>query len=478
MGPLRRLGSFLFGNKELVKNVRHFTLNWVPPPKSWESREEEQFTRDFYERFYLLYLADVGVRGESDELEEHEELEGLSELAGDAFVRVDPRLMDAIKSWDLDQVEEVRWIRELNQLNMWHQDMILALLLPALPRLETLELDGTETKYLNMMMRKVVRREKPFDVKQAFQALRVFACSDNMYQRGTEFLASLLQLPAIMEIRGCFGVSWSEDEVSAPEASLVALKSHASALTSLHLAVYQLSTENLGHVLRAPRALKTFAYRAVAPKFLNFRELRDALRSQEDWLETLSILYDEAEMDKLFPWGDVPPTGFEERFGAMTSFASFKALKIFKLEAPFLEIINTGSGDDISPQRLINIFPSSLETLQLTHAQHYYEELINALNHLVSCKAPDAQIPSLTRIILQRINSVGKLSYLNRMLRQRQSLLVDLLRDVAGPKEVVVEVVEGAVEMDGGTWENSDEDEDDEDEDEEEAQAGEGVVSS
>lgn len=79
---------------------------------------------------------------------------------------------------------------------------------------------------------------------------------------GTSFIASLPKLPAIQKIRGAFGNARNDvREDRATDKNLIeswtARHLHSQAFG---LVAYALSAADLGHMLRAPKALKPFHY--------------------------------------------------------------------------------------------------------------------------------------------------------------------------------------------------------------------------
>ena len=122
-----------------------------------------------------------------------------------------------------------------------------------------------DTHYLEDMIRRAACREKQFEIQPPFEALTVFILShDVLNARSTRFISSLLKLPAIQEISGAFESTWheSDDWGNFPftEKYLKELDSSSSPLTSLDLAHHRLNAADLGHILRAPQALKTFFF--------------------------------------------------------------------------------------------------------------------------------------------------------------------------------------------------------------------------
>ena len=155
---------------------------------------------------------------------------------------------------------------------------------------------------------------------------------------------------------------------------LTGLKSYSSPLTRLDLDTCKLSTADLGHMLRAPIALKTLFYKVCPPASISFRDIRHALESQMNCLESLGLDYDE-EYEIYYSLAIRRAVRNFGYFGLMTSFISFNAFKNFKIAAFFLRTT------DNRPERqsLINIFPPNIETLHLTRFLAAFETPLEAL---------------------------------------------------------------------------------------------------
>lgn len=191
------------------------------------------------------------------------------------------------------------------------------------------------------------------------------------------------------------------------------LDSSSSPLTSLDLEGHLLSTADLNHILRVPKALNNLLYRICPPHRNRFEDLRHALRPQENCLESLCL-----RCRKVF-------SGNPNFHGPMPSFKSFNALRVFKTVAVFLATTDNGIRHD----NLIDIFPPSLETLHLTRfdarSEPRIENLLGALEHLLAQKSP-RQIPVLTQLILEPTGSIDE-SFCGRSNMRAVSLIDALL---------------------------------------------------
>lgn len=81
----------------------------------------------------------------------------------------------------------------------------------------------------------------------------------------------------------------------------------------------------------------------------------------------------------------------------MASFLSFNALQEFGAPARFME--RTENGTD--RHRLVNIFPPSLETLQILRCEKGLETIVEALEYLFSQDSPQ-QVPWLKNLVMKK----------------------------------------------------------------------------
>ena len=420
-GPLRELAPVLLRRPDLASLVRQFTLHAVPPSRMRaKSSEESEYPEE------LEYAA-----------ESEEEVSA-------KIAKVDQGLKTAVEAWGLPEEEESLWLRHLSHTHIDHPDLILALLLPALLKVETLVRDFKPLDYASLlepMMRRAARRERPFDVQPSFEVLRVFACARETDARTTDLIASLLQLPSIQEISGGFMNTLGNDEPGkrgALEKCLLELDSYSSSLISLDLTAYSLSTASLVHILRAPKALQTFLYKVCECQCVDLRGIRHALGPQENSLESL-VLNNDEERVRTHTVGFLDTLRRRTDSEPMASLMSFNTLKFFKTAALFLETTDNGVGRD----RLMNIFPLSLETLHLTDFQVCFESVLEAIERLLRQKSP-WQIPSLTKVILEQSEYLSGFyaSWQDEPWRNRQEAVIENLSLVAAAQGVSVGVLE------------------------------------
>lgn len=369
---LRNLASLLIRRPDLARLVRCLTLDdssdRTEDPSGSEYSEEVEY---------------------SEELEEPNE----SEEHSPKTFAVDQAFKTAIKALSLSEEEEKTWLRKISHTHKCRTDLILALLLPTLLKVEELSLvsmNALHTPYLGRVLQRAVRRERPFDIQPAFKALRIF---DDLHghetysEWNTGFIASLLKLPAIWFISGGFG-NESDDNVGENK-DLKEIESNSSPLTSLDLVAFALSTADLRHILRVPKALEEFSFLSAE---MNFIDIRHALGPQEKCLKYLGFDHHNDYYRNFYTPGRIESIGF----GPMSSFISFNTLAVFRTPAVFLH--TTINGTD--RHRLLNIFPPNLKWLQLTRCQICLGSLLEAVDHLLATKSPQ-QIPSLKEITLE-----------------------------------------------------------------------------
>lgn len=316
----------------------------------------------------------------------------------------------------------------------YNADKTLALLLSALPKVEKVVLyyfGAFQTPYLERMIQRSALIERPLDNLPSFRALTVVEHKpDGIVLWSVGFIASLLKLPAIQFISGGIGDlgnRWSHN--FGEDKNLAELESSSSPLTSLNLSTFALSAADLGHILRAPKALKTFHYRVCPPAKLDFTEICHALGPQENCLESLGFHYDDV-YELCFRHTDY------EFFRSMTSFTRFKTLKVFKVPAIYLRNTDTRTGREC----LMDIFPPKLETLHLTCLYEGSEGMLEAVEYLLSQKSPE-QIPSLKGLILEE-NKWMPANLMDVLRRDTREPVIQRLNRVATAQGVSVDVID------------------------------------
>lgn len=305
--------------------------------------------------------------------------------------------LDLMTAQNASNLSKEAKIRVLEQISPYHEsfhEIILTWLLPTLLRVEKVVLhlnSRTPTFYFDHMLKRAAHRETPFDTYPPFEALTVFRISQREGRwRNESMIASLLKLPAIQEISRSFVklggyVSTSFDNTGFDNTGFEELESSSSPLASLDLVNYPMDNDNLGHLIRSPRALKTFFYTAHIPTYLELTQLRNYLRPQKTCLERLGLDYHPPSIPSL---------------GPMACFISFSTLKLFRTAAILLAYTVKGFGRD----KLIDLFPLSLETLHVTQFETCTVRNLMAVEHLIAQKSPE-QVPLLKDLILEESDS-------------------------------------------------------------------------
>ncbi|MCJ1265031.1 hypothetical protein MMC22_004906 [Lobaria immixta] len=424
-GQLRGLASVLIRRSDLAALVRHFTLH---DPRY--SLERGQFS----EKLQIPTESKDHVKLDLDSLD----IDTLSSLSAE---------------------EKVYCLRQISYNHESYHDFILALLLPALLNVEKLVLDLKimfVAHYLDQMIPFAASRTRLFDIQLPFEALTTFVFSHDMFSpRSTGFLASLLKLPAIQQISGyftntCLGEDDDHKKVMITDRDLIELDNSSSPLISLDLAALDnRDTAHLGHILRAPKALKAFSYKVYGDSFINFTDVRHALGPHENCLESLGFDCDLQSLNTLLGVNEDSDDDWDsEDLEPITSFISFNALKVFKIAAHFLVTDN-----ETRCNNLVDIFPSSLETLHLTRFESRFESLLEALEHLLAHKSPQ-QTPALKNLILEEITSFrvslwrpwSTVKLMDVLWRGTQETAIGRLISVAAAQGVSVDVIEASTD--------------------------------
>jgi len=352
--PLRKLASLLLRRPDLACLVRHWTMR-----------------------------PDCSTGGGSKRVERAaREVE---------TVDVDRTFTDAVRASSHSSEEENEWLRHISWKD--HADSILALILPALVKLEKLDIMlQDDSKYFARMIQRAGVPEKLFDTKPAFQHLReiMHTYHDDKYGMSVDYTAMFLHLPAI---RGIYAHRVGSAHRSTNQ-SLATLAPPSSTLEHLEFKDCKLNDENIVNVLRAPKALHTFIYELggghLAYCLPKFAAIRNALTPQQHCLENLWLDYEQryGYIDYEYMVGGDP----------MAPFAEFAALKVLRIATIYLfgKVEDDDEADGIScwnrkaKRRLTGLFPMALEKLWLCHAGDHLPakstHLFTALQDLITHK--------------------------------------------------------------------------------------------
>ncbi|MCJ1304643.1 hypothetical protein MMC08_007456 [Hypocenomyce scalaris] len=291
---------------------------------------------------------------------------------------VDEALEMAVKAASNCEEEERDWLE-----NLRHDDeyAAIALLLPALVRLEKLDLMvRIDSLYLDTMLQRASVRHKPFDTRPAFDALTEVTYS-SWEHNDLIVLARFFKLPSVRKI---YSLVLGRDKADEDQAN-----------------------PNFGF----PRAWVFITLGSVSLPNFNNTELHRALEPARSTLETLCITYaaDEAYFNH------------DDDLSAMASFEYFKALKHIKVAMLFFfgnEPDDDGEESFSKDQtksckarnQLVNLLPSTIETLHFTHCERTLKRLRLALERLLEQK--EQRVPRLQRITTEAdYNSKNKSTF-------------------------------------------------------------------
>ncbi len=303
--------------------------------------------------------------------------------------------------------------------------VMIALLLPALVKLEKLDLvlpgKDLDLGYLEQMLERACWRKKPFDEKPAFQHLRDVILTLNYSELSLKELSLVTLLPAIRAVV-VHGLGISDGDFDDPFCNALRSMRTSSSLSHLELRCCRLRNVELGLLLQAPKALKTFTY-LIEVDYDSFypmlpHDIREAITPQEDFIENLWLSYEEADYIDPCCIDSWTPDNYMVHKFPMQSFSSFKCLKVLRIEAAFLvkdfESTTPDTGRD-----LIDIFPRTLQTLQIFR---YNGRIVDALEQLIIHK--EAQVPSLIELDL----SSSLLRIVHTGARERLAKLEEICR--------------------------------------------------
>ncbi|KAF2115972.1 hypothetical protein BDV96DRAFT_574890 [Lophiotrema nucula] len=271
--------------------------------------------------------------------------------------------------------EHAKWLRRAK-----YDDGLLAILLPRLPQLETVDLEiPIFPTYVHRMLSRMAKKEKPFDniLKEAFQHLRsvLWAHDDNKY--GGEINANLLLLPAIKNVylhRIASGDTEADEE-------LARIEPGTSTVEYLEFMDCRFNDEDVKAFLSTPKELRSFIYEIgwghLSYCSVSFPALSEALERHKDTLEDL--------------WIDYGFDGIEWQDGSddsspMNSFAEFSKLKRIRIAPDFVFGANLPEEAEVSVERrrrLVDFLPPTVESLYITHGDEHDELLYAAIEVLL-----------------------------------------------------------------------------------------------
>ena len=367
-------------------------------------------------------------------------------------------ILTAIATASHSKEEERQWLEDLSFTKSTHEDALMALLLPTLPNLKTLDLTlEKNVKYFSRMMQRASRKEKPFDTAPAFEKL-----SDIMYtqdhhldqfchrgglddERHDEEAEAEedpchnvmpLSLPAVSRIFG----QQSEFQLGIPNRGPWVLPlacGFSPQLSHLELRDCLLASQVVVDLLQVPVALKTFVYEvtpATPPHTPNssilnvniYKAMEYQMKSLENiWLDC--VPWDE-ELVEFSQFDDARP---------MPSFANFKNLRVLRIASPFLfgsiqRLRQEGKG---YADLLVSLLPERLRILHITRCDHHVRLIEIPLEFLL-LRLPNAT--HLRKIIIEHPISgmLGRCPRINRLVELAKSKNISLIAGKAGSEHL------------------------------------------
>jgi hypothetical protein len=263
-------------------------------------------------------------------------------------------------------------------------DALLALLLPAMPRLEELDLTlRLDYLYFDRMLTRAIAKKKPFDKQPLFPALTDFmhvasvhyrfgACHFNHHPMSSQYGLWFQNFPCIRSIFGHRVFDSRNSPRGMNSDSYLASTDLSSPLTYLELKSSCIEEQNLCTILKIPKALQTFIYE-IYPKDIHMSpipmsasdrlmgtvpisalHILSALEPRRNSLQNLWIgSLDDEEYSR--PYDKHKP-----------SLTNFNKLKNLRLAAEVLDIFLYPDHNGMpSRQNCSGLFPATLETLHI-----------------------------------------------------------------------------------------------------------------
>jgi hypothetical protein len=273
-------------------------------------------------------------------------------------------------------------------------DGLLALLIPRLPKLETLDLEiPISPGFVQDLLDCAGTKKAPFETEPVLTHLHsiVWAHDDNKY--GGSMLASPLLLPSLKSLF----LHRIGTNMDGPNTQLASIERQTSACTHLEFKDCRFCEEDIKNYLSVPRQLSTFVYEVgwghLAYCSTSFTALRDGLECQKDHLENLWLDYgfDGIEwMDDL------------DEHAPMKSMKSFSKLKHLRIAGDYVFGGNLSEEEAAAEDRrrmLPDFLPATLETLHITHGDEHSELLYRAFDYVIEEKEVQ-RVPGLRTITL------------------------------------------------------------------------------
>ncbi|KAF2738063.1 hypothetical protein EJ04DRAFT_574049 [Polyplosphaeria fusca] len=283
-------------------------------------------------------------------------------------------------------------IRLLN--NARNADGLLALLIPRLSNLETLDLETPISPgCVQRMLQFAGANEERFAEEPALAHLHslVWVYDDNKY--GGNIIANPLLLPSMRSLF-LHRIGSGDEEV---DEELQNIGHGTSACTHIEMKDCRFNDTDIKNYIAAPKRLSTFIYELgwghLSYCSPSFAAIRDALECQKDSLEDL--------------WLDYGFDGIEwyaedtNENDAMKSIRHFSQLKRLRIAGNFVFGASESAENEEEQtrcRRLQEFLPPSLEILHFTHGDDQGEMLYKALEHVL--EECNIRTPKLREVVL------------------------------------------------------------------------------
>lgn len=358
---LRDLTALLLRKPEYAHHVRHFTLR-----DDFQTGTDDNFLEE-------------NMKQETTQLE------------------IEEVFKEAIKKYSHSKEEEDKWLDDVARGG--NEDALLGLLLPALFKLQRLDLcmPFGDAPYFMRLLTRVGQKQKPFDTAPTLLALNEImnTASDEKYGIMLDYVPLYLGLPAIRGIY-CHRVGSGDDD-DTPHSDLAALERGTSSVVRLELKDCKINAPDIIQMLHAPVALENFVYELgwghLSYCSHSFPAIQTGLDAQKGSLKNLWLDYahdiewlTDNSMDDLTPM----------------SFLDFKALKHIRIGTVFI-FGEEGELDDEGEReirnRFVNILPPTIETFRITRCADHFERVLLAVEGLLEHK--EQRFRHLQTIVLE-----------------------------------------------------------------------------
>lgn len=388
---LRKLVVLLLREPELAKHVRHFSFRPTFPD---DQPEFERFQRTNMRTPQQIPAPPSDIEDE---------------------------IKHAIAKYSRTELEHLYWLH-----NEHLEDSLVALLLPSLINLETLDIEFphcSEDLYFERVLRDIAQRVPPFDTEPALHKLHSFIWVHESPVYGGTITDVGFRLPNVTSIFFHRIGTYSEEE---PDMKLSKIVPGSSSVTHLELKDCRFSGSDIGLLLNTPKHLTTFIYELgwghLAYCNVHFADIRAALEVHKDTLENIWLTYPHDGIEF-----DGPETGME-------SFSSFSKLKRLRIAKEFIwgcELTEDqwlGIAEPNSEILLSDFLPRSIEEFHIDHADGTMEAFAAVCASVTRVLEEQCQVlekldhPNLRRVTIETCMSILRLPSFRLELEHLRSI--------------------------------------------------------